>query len=271
MTHPTDRHLVWHNGETPALADLVPLAFMGYAHFTAMQVRDGRIRGLDLHLERLRRGSLELFGRALPDEQVLTQLRTALKDAPADLSLMATCYPPAGEFTAAGPDTAPAVLVRTAPPATGPEGPLALAAVAHERFMPSVKHVGEPAKTYFVRQAAARGCDDAVFVDRHGRLTEGSIWNLAFWDGSTVVWPAAEMLSGVTMGIVRRQLTGLGIPQREAEITLDDLPAMAGCAVLNSWTPGVAVHRVDGVELPEAPAFLDLLHRAYALEPLTAA
>lgn len=269
MTHPT-HHLAWQNGETPTAADLAPLAFMGFAHFTAAQVRDSRIRGLDLHLERLRRGSLELYGHALPDERVLAQLRVALREAPADLSLMATCYLPAGEFTAAGPDPAPAVLIRTAPPAQGPKGPLALMAVEHERFLPSVKHVGEPAKTYFLRQAAAQGFDDAVFVDRRGRLSEASIWNIAFWDGSAVVWPAAEMLSGVTMGIVRRQLALLGVPQREAELTVDDLPAMAGCALLNSWTPGVAVHRVDGVRLPPAPAFLDLLHTAYAREPRTA-
>lgn len=38
-------------GERPATAtDLAPLAFAGYAHFTAMQVRGGGVRGLDLHL-----------------------------------------------------------------------------------------------------------------------------------------------------------------------------------------------------------------------------
>ncbi|WP_037851458.1 aminotransferase class IV family protein [Streptomyces sp. NRRL S-340] len=270
MTRTTPRHLAWRDGVTPTAADLVPLAFMGFAHFTAMQVRDSRIRGLDLHLERLRRGSLELYGHALPDDQVLAQLRVALKEAPADTSLVATCYLPGGEFTAAGPETAPALLIRTAPPSDGPEGPLALMAVPHERFLPSVKHVGEPAKTYFLRQAAAQGFDDAVFLDRRGRLSEASIWNLAFWDGSAVVWPTAEMLGGVTMGIVRRQLARLGVPQREAELTVDDLPELAGCALLNSWTPGVAVHRIDGVRLPRAQAFLDLLHDAYGREPLTA-
>jgi hypothetical protein len=39
---------------------------------------------------------------------------------------------------------------------------------------------------------------------------------------------------------------------------------------MNSWTPGVAVHRIGAVTLPEAPSFVDLLHRAYRAEPLTA-
>lgn len=162
--------VVQRNGLAATAEELAPLAFAGYAHFTALQVRDGRVRGLDLHLERLRTASLEMFGRALPDDRVRTYLRTALRAGPADLSLIATVYSPAGEFTVAGPDVEPELLVRTAPAATGPEGPLALAAVEHERELPAVKHVGEVTKTYRLRQAVEQGYDDAAFVDRRGRL-----------------------------------------------------------------------------------------------------
>jgi hypothetical protein len=84
-----------------------------------------------------------------------------------------------------------------------------------------------------------------------------------------VVWPAAEMLGGITMGIVRRQLDRLSVPQRIQEVMLDDLPTLAGGVVMNSWTPGVAVRQIGSVPLPEAPSFLELLHRAYQAEPLT--
>jgi branched-subunit amino acid aminotransferase/4-amino-4-deoxychorismate lyase len=258
------------NGRAATAEELAPLAFAGYAHFTAMQVRGGRVRGLDLHLERLRTASVELFGRALPDDQVRSYLRTALQAGPADLSLTATVYSRAGEFTAAGAEVESEMLVRTGSPSSGPEGPLALAAVEHERFLPAVKHVGEVAKTYLLRQAVAQGFDDAAFVDRRGRLSEATIWNLAFWDGGSVVWPAAEVLGGITMSIVRRQLDRLGVPQRVQEVTLADLPRLAGGVVMNSWTPGVAVRRIGPVTLPEAPSFLDLLHKAYESEPLTA-
>ncbi|MGC0420998.1 aminotransferase class IV family protein [Embleya sp. AB8] len=269
-TTPDDAPRAQRNGRPATVEDLTPLAFAGYAHFTAMQVRDGRIRGLDLHLERLRSASVELFGLALPDERVRALLRTALADGPADRSLTATMYSSAGEFTARGVDTEPDVLVRTAAPHNGPAGPLALAAVEHERDLPAVKHVGEVAKTYHLRRAVAQGFDDAVFVDRRGRLSEGTIWNLAFWDGTAVVWPVADLLGGITMAILRRQLDRLGVPQHDREITLADLPTLSGAVVMNSWTPGVAVHRIDGVTVPEAPGFVELLHRAYAAEPLTA-
>ncbi|WP_410573488.1 aminotransferase class IV family protein [Amycolatopsis sp. cmx-4-61] len=257
--------VVQRNGRAATAEDLAPLAFAGYAHFTAMQVRDGRVRGLDLHLARLRAASLEMFGRALPDDRVRSLLRTALAAGPADVSLTATVFSPAGE-----PSPEPEVLVRTGPPAAEPAGPLTLAVSEYERFLPARKHVGEVAKTYLLHRAVAEGADDAVFVDRRGRFTEATIWNIAFWDGTAVVWPDAPMLPGVTMGIVRRQFDRLGVPQHVREVTEADLAELAGGVVLNSWTPGVAVRRIGSVELPEAPAFLELLHRAYEEEPLTA-
>ncbi|CAL9485756.1 hypothetical protein SUDANB106_03162 [Streptomyces sp. enrichment culture] len=265
---PSTPYVVHRDGRTATTGELAPLAFAGHAHFTAMQVRGGRVRGLDLHLARLRSASLELYGRALPDDRVRSCLRAALEAGPQDVSLTAVVYSPAGEFTAADAD--PEVLVRTGPPASGPEGPMALAAFEHERFLPSVKLVGEAAKTYLLRRAVAQGFDDAAFTDRRGRIGEATIWNLAFWDGSAVVWPEADVLAGVTMGIVRRQLDRLGVPQRVREITLADLPELAGAVVMNSWTPGIAVHRIGSASLPVAPAFTDLLHRAYRAEPPTA-
>jgi branched-subunit amino acid aminotransferase/4-amino-4-deoxychorismate lyase len=260
--------VVHRNGRPATTEDLAPLAFAGYAHFTAAQVRGGRVRGLDLHLERLHTASVELFGRALPDDLVRSYLRAAVEAGPADASLLATVYQPAGEFTPGGSDID--VLVRTGSPASGPEGPLALTAVEHERDLPAVKHVGEVAKTYLLRQAVARGFDDAAFVDRGGRLSEATIWNLAFWDGAAVVWPEADVLRGITMGILRRQIDRLGVPQREKEVTLADLPTLRGAVVMNSWTPGVAVRRIGPVPVPDAPDFIQLLHRAYDAEPLVA-
>ncbi|MGW1995832.1 aminotransferase class IV family protein [Embleya sp. NPDC001921] len=270
-TPPVRATPVAHRNGRPATAEeLAPLAFAGYAHFTAMQVRGGRIRGLDLHLDRLRSASVRLFGRAQSDDRVRSHLRAALAAGPADASLTATMYSPVGEFTATGGDADPDVLVRVDPPATGPTGPLTLDVVEYERVLPEIKHVGEVAKTHYLRRAVARGFDDAAFVDRRGRLGEATIWNLAFWNGAEVIWPEAEVLGGTTMAVVRRQLDGLGVPQRVREITLADLPTLTAAVVMNSWTPGVEVLRIGDVSLPGSPAFMDLLHRAYRAEPPTA-
>lgn len=255
------------NGRDATASDLAPLAFAGFAHFTAMQVRDGRVRGLDLHLARLRSASLAFFRRAMPDEQVRDALRSVLAGGPGDQSLTATMFSRSGEFTPAGTRGDPAILVRTAPPSDGPAGPLRLATVQHERPLVAIKHVGEAAKTFYLRQAVEQGFDDAVFIDANGRISEATIWNLAFWDGEAVVWPEAAVLPGVTMGILRRQLKTLAIPQRCEAVTPDRLKHFKGAVVMNSWTPGIAVAAIDAVDLPVSGDFMRLLHDAYTAEP----
>src|SRR3546814_3650403 len=55
------------NGRRAEAADLVALAMRNHGHFTTMQVRDGAVRGLDLHLARLREATAELFDVAFDD------------------------------------------------------------------------------------------------------------------------------------------------------------------------------------------------------------
>lgn len=257
----------WIDGQPANAADLASLAFAGFAHFTAMQVRDGRVRGLDLHLGRLRSASLAMFGRAASDEIVRERIRSAIENGPANLSLTATMFSRAGEFTRSGATGDPAILVRTSQDNDGPEGPLRLALVEHERWLPTIKQVGEAAKTYYLRKAVDQGCDDAAFVDRAGRISEATIWNMAFWDGEAVVWPEADVLPGVTMAILRRQLKVLGIPQRQMPITAKAVGTLAGAVVMNSWTPGVAVSAIGASDLRVSTTFLELLHQAYRAEP----
>ena len=62
------------DGQPATAAELAALAFAGHAHFTAMQVRGGRLRGLDLHLQRLRQASLELYAQAFDNVGALDKL-----------------------------------------------------------------------------------------------------------------------------------------------------------------------------------------------------
>lgn len=262
------RTLAQIDGQPATVADLTPLAFAGFAHFTAMQVRNSRVRGLDLHLERLRYASLALFAEDIPDDRVRSHLRSAIAEAGGKaLSLTATVFTRSGEFTSASEESDLSLLIRTSPASNGPEGPLRLAAVQHERVLPGFKHTGETAKTYYLRDARKRGFDDAIFIDRQGRLSEATIWNVAYWDGSAVVWPVADVLTGVTMGILKRQLTELGVPQREVAVTPDMVGMFAGAVVMNSWTPAVSINSIAETAIPAAPQFVELLHTAYLREP----
>ncbi|OLT46957.1 branched-chain amino acid aminotransferase [Saccharomonospora sp. CUA-673] len=260
------------NGKTATADDLAPLAFAGYAHFTAMQVVDGGVRGLDLHLDRLRHGSDVLFGAHLPDDVIVEFLRAAVHDASAahgpDASL--SCYVTSrpGEFAASASAPALDVVIKVGDPAQPPAGPLALDLVRHQRHLAGVKHVGEVAKTLYLRRARERGFDDAAFVDTDGRLAEATIWNLAFRAGDgTIVWPEADVLPGVTMQIVRRRLAESGAPQVTRAVSDGDVAGMSA-VVLNSWTPAVPLSRLGDQRLEPADELTTLLHEAYRSEPL---
>ena len=122
-------------------------------------------------------------------------------------------------------------------------------------------------KTYYLHQAVKRGFDDAVFVNSDGHLSEGTIWNLVFWDGESVIWPKARILKGTMMGIVQRQLSRLNIPQCDEIITINRLAELQGAAVMNSWTPGISVTEIESNNFIESNALIELLHKAYKAEP----
>lgn len=251
------------------VSDLAPIAFSGYAHFTAMQVRQRRIRGLDLHLERLRSASEEMFGHTIAEEKVRDLLRSALAASDPDCSLLATIYSSAGEFSAGGgcESSLLNLLVRTTDPYDGPRGPINMATYKHDRFLPHIKHVGEVAKTWFLVKAVDGGYDDAVFLNKEGFLSEGTIWNLAFWDGDKVIWPKADVLLGTTMSIVSRQLKGLRVPQVTREMAEGDLSEGLSAVVMNSWTPAVAISKIGSSQMADASKLVALMHEAYDAEP----
>ena len=211
---------------------------------------------------------MTMFGRVLTDEDVKNYLRSALEQNHEDnLSATATVYSAVGEFTGVDNREPLRMLVRTSSPFDGPKGPLQLDIANYERVLPELKHVGEIAKTWFLRKAVERGFDDAAFMDMKGRISEATIWNLAFWDGHSVLWPQAEMLRGTTMSILMRQLVRLGIPQRHLDITRELLPSLQGAVVMNSWAPAVEVRRFGAINIPHSPEFVALLHRAFEAEP----
>lgn len=263
MTTTSTTHL---NGKAVTAEQLAPLAFAGYAHFTAMQVRGGAVRGLSLHLDRLRTASEEMFGQHLPDDSIRDRLSAAVAAGGDDSSLTCFVTTRSGEFTPPDPDVELDVLVRVSDAAVPPRGPLRLDAVNHERHLAHVKHVGEVAKTLYLHRARIRGFDDAAFIDSQGRLSEGTIWNLAFWDGDSIIWPRADVLPGVTMRVLARRLDAQGIPQQTRDIGYADLTGQLSAVVMNSWTPGVSVACIGDQPMGEDPSLVGMLHDVYATE-----
>ena len=70
---------------------LRPVALVNYGHFTAMQVRRRRVRGIDLHLRRLVSATQELFGVEIDQELIRDRVRHALQDT-ADASVRVNVF-----------------------------------------------------------------------------------------------------------------------------------------------------------------------------------
>jgi branched-subunit amino acid aminotransferase/4-amino-4-deoxychorismate lyase len=230
---------------------------VSYGHFTAMQVRDGRVRGLGFHLDRLATSTRLLFGSDLDVDLVRSYVRQAIAGEPA-LSVRVLVLTRSFDE----PMT-PEILVRTQPPHEADPAPLRLKTVRYQRELPQVKHLGTFGLIHHSRQAQLAGFDDALFVDHEGRISEASIWNAGFLAGDTVVWPDAAVLPGITMLVQREALRRLGVPQETREVRPADLPGFDAMFLTNSETPGRPVAAVDDLVLPPADRAVKLLAEAY--------
>ncbi|MEU6166497.1 aminotransferase class IV [Streptomyces tanashiensis] len=217
---------------TPAAEPALLAALLtGFGHFTAMQVRDGRVKGLALHLDRLDRSTRELFDRELDGKLVRELVIGALANAGRrDASVRVYVYP--GIRT----------VVTVADPAPdAPGAPQRLTTVDYWRPAPHIKHLGGFGQTYHGEAARRAGFDDALLTSPYGEIAEGAVTNIAFWDGTSVVWPSAPCLTGITMALLEPRLESVRRP-----VTLADLPGFRAAFVTNSRTiaPVTAIDEV---------------------------
>ena len=67
---------------------------------------------------------------------------------------------------------------------------------------------------------------DALFVTADGAISEGSIWNIGFFDGERIVWPRAPMLRGISMQLLQDGLERGGIVGRATIVgCVEDSPS----------------------------------------------
>ena len=227
---------------------LALLEHEGWGHFTAMQVRNGRTRGLDLHLARLEAAHREIYGKTLDGDLVRARIRHALDGRP-DASVRVYGYWAGLIVTVRGPQE---MLSR----------PYSMTAQHFQRPLARLKHVGSWGQGRFHELATAAGFDDGLFVDETGKISEGSITNVGFWRDDTVIWPNAPRLDGITMLVLQRELQASRIPQVETTVRVQDLASYHGMILCNShgWAP---VGRVDEMQMPHDDAFTEAISAAY--------
>src|SRR5690606_20681409 len=116
------------------------------------------------------------------------------------------------------------------------------------------------------RRAKRAGFDDALFVDAKGRVSEGSIWNIGFWDGAQVTWPRAEALRGITERLLQAGLAESGIPQSHEPVLVDALGGFLAAFATNA-TGVQPISGVDETTFRPCPDLLDRLASALDAAP----
>ncbi len=258
-------HNVELNGHAPDTGELHRLVSVNYGHFTAMQVRGGRVRGLALHMARLDDGNEEFYGRRMDvtdEHRVRELIRHALGGA-ADASVRVSMVP----GVVPGTD-APDVLVAVTDPAPDEAGPpLRVVTSGYVRDWPEHKDVAGMAKLVEKRRARLAGYDDALFTGPDDRVREGTTWNVAFWDGAEVIFPSAPMLKGVTMVLLQIAMTMTGVPWRLRPVERGELPDLLAAAAVSSRCPVQPIGSIDGVKFEEGDRLAGVLRETWSGVP----
>lgn len=246
------------DGTPVRTVDPMLLRATSFGHFSSLQVRDGRVDGLDLHFERLDRSTREVFDEPLPADRIRSDLRAALDHAGSgDLSLRVNVFA-ASELH---------LLVRVGLPIEPGTQPQRLLALQHERAVPHLKHTGTFDLVYYARQAERAGYDDVVFHTRTGEISEASIWNICFARGTEIVFPSAPVLPGIRQQVLQRGLPAF----TTTTVRLADLETYDAAYLTNSIDPALPVASITSqhatTSYDEHPESAGIIASAYRSQP----
>lgn len=255
------------DGSPATEADLRHQALVNYGAYTSFRVESGGVRGLDLHLARLEKAAVELFGDVVGDRRLRDRMRGALgsrQDAWLRVSLFSDALSNR-DPTAEG---APRIMIGVFDPPAPLADAVRLQLQTYEREAPHLKHVATLGLLRARRAAKAVGFDDALFVGRDGRISEGSLWNIGFLSGDTIVWPEAPMLAGVTQALLSAGLRARGIAQTTRPVTVADLADFSAAFICNSATPAASIMALGDQIFEPDPALIDRLTDAWLSQPI---
>jgi branched-subunit amino acid aminotransferase/4-amino-4-deoxychorismate lyase len=233
-----------------------------------MQVRDRSVRGLALHFARLADGNEEFFGwrPGLDDEHRLRELILRALGDENDASVRVSYLP--------GPDPSgpPDVVVAVSDPASDVPAPPLRVRIDPDfrREWPEHKHSATMGLIRAQRLARAAGYDDALSVGGDGMVREGSVWNVAFFNGDQVVWPQAPMLKGVTMVLLQIAMTMQGVPWTMRPVPMSELLDFTAAVAVNSRTVRQEIVSIDDLIYPAGDKLAELMAETWASVPFDA-
>ncbi|GAN79945.1 aminotransferase class IV [Acidocella aminolytica] len=254
--------LVWLNGQLiPAVEALIPASDRGFTLgdglFETLCLQGGVVRDVPAHFARLAAGAkllrLPLPFHAAAMDAILTETAAANHLTEGGLRLTVTRGTgPRGLLPPTSPH--PTVLVSAfAPPSRAATvGAIIATCVARDEASPlsQVKVLNYLPNILARLEAQERGAEEALLLNRAGRVAGATIGNLLLKSGS--IWLTPPVTEGALPGIRRARLLASG-KVKEAPIDQDALRNATALCVSNVLTlrPIIAL---DGAALPAEPA-----------------
>ncbi|MGW6705943.1 aminotransferase class IV [Streptomyces sp. NPDC054956] len=163
------------------------------------------------------------------------------------------------------PERPDVIVAVTEPASDTPRPPLRVCSATYERDLPHLKHMATMGLTHRTLEARKNGYDDVLFIGRDGMVREGSVWNVAFWDGEQVIWPQADVLPGITMQLLQEGLTRTGVLWTTRPVPAVEIPMLLAAAATNSHCPSQPIASVDDADFTrDTGALVKALHTAWA-------
>lgn len=242
-----------------------PAAVHGMGLFETVLVVRGRPVLLDAHLERLF-ASCEAFGFTPPDRARLAKqlVRAASSAAESREAALRVAWLATSDDLRDEMSWSAVASIGTIPRGTlarRRRGRVVVLDAGYVRSLPQHKTTSYLPCILALREAQARGADEALFVDGKGRILEGSTTNVFAVDGTRLITApvSAGLLPGITRAWVIDAARDMGVRVVERALTRDAL--LAGSFMTGSLTTIAPIREVDGVRCAEAKIVTDLQRR----------
>jgi 4-amino-4-deoxychorismate lyase len=246
--------------------------------FETILVRAGNPRFLDEHLQRMRRGLVQLGIQFLASGELLGEIARAVAMAPplAILKIIIT----RGSTTRRGYTPAGLVAARrivslweTKPLEKDLVEKGAILRIARLRLPPQspfagIKHLNRLENVMAAAESIGTPCHDSLLLDTRDHVVSGTACNVFIVKSGMLLTPPVDRVgvAGVMRAIVLREAVRVGITAAERVLTMDDISGADGIFITNARIGVVPVQRVGEHVFPMNPIAARLAAHIEALD-----
>lgn len=257
----------WHEGNPPLMGPRTHASWLGSSVFDGARIFEGVAPDLDLHAARVNRSALSLgLKPTMAPEQIVALAHEGARKFSSDAAIyVKPMYWGEAEGMStivADPDSTRFALCLFVAPMHPPTG-MSITRSPFRRptleSMPTDSKAGclYPNNARVIREAKARGFDNALVCDALGNVAETGTSNIFMARDGAVLTPApnGSFLNGITRQRVVSLLRGAGVPVIETTLTYEDFLGADEIFSSGNYSKVTPVNRIDDRQLQPGPFY----------------